>query len=382
MISILIAAQTTPLELTEGQVGILALGFSLSASLSQPLFGFFSDNPRAPLLAIGGVIWQIVFLAVSGLAPNYEVFFALVTIAGLGSGAFHPPGASGVPRVTSIADRGSSMSVFMVGGNGGFALGPLVGSLVMTTFGPRGTLLFAIAIALTLPVLVLTLGKLRYEPDQTDSAEVTGAELGDNQQAQTRSISLLAIAAIVFLVAIIFFRQAAFQIYNVFLPQLYGVEFGGQLLTVFFILAALGGFMAGFLADRVGRHTVIIGTLALSIGFLVLLQRSVSPIWILASAGAAGFMLNASLPLTLLIGQELFPSKPGLITGFVLGFTFISGGIGGAIAGQIAEDIGVRAVLGYGAPIMALAAVSAIGLALTARSQLRREAQLAQTPIG
>ncbi len=365
MVSILIAAQTTPLALTEGQVGILALGYSLSASLSQPVFGLLSDNRRAPWLAIAGIFWQISFVAVSGLANNYLVFLILMTASGLGSGAFHPPGASGVPRVTTPADRSSSMSVFMVGGNGGFALGPLIGSLVMTTFGPSGTLLFTFGLIISMPVLLLTLAKVRYEPEQTQDVSSEVSEVVA-KQTTPRPI-FLPVAAVILLFGVIFFRQAAFQIYNVFLPQLYGVEFGGQLLTSFFVFAALGAFLAGFLADRVGRFTVIIGTLSIAVLFLVLFRNTSGGGLLLVIAGASGFMLNASLPLTLLLGQELFPSKPGLITGVVLGWTFIAGGIGAAVAGNIAEVVGVQQVLSYGIPLMALAAISAIALAGTTR---------------
>lgn len=368
MVSILIASQTTPLDLSEGQVGILALAFSLTASLSQPLFGLVSDHKYAPYLVIVGVIWQVIFIAVSGLATTYGFYMVLVAVAGLGSGAFHPPGASGVLRVTTPGERSSSMSIFMVGGNGGFALGPLVGSRIVTVFGPSGTLIFAAAGVVLLPILLLTIGRLRYDATQT-MQNMPVVATSQHTGSRSRYAAALPSLAVITLLLIIFFRQSVFQMYNVFLPQQFGVGFGGEVLTVFFLMAALGGFLAGFLADRIGRDAVIISTLALAVFGLVFLRSSTASFWILVTAGFSGFMLNASLPLTLLLGQELFPRKPGMITGIILGFTFISGGIGGAVAGQVAERIGVAEMLVYGAPVMAAAALSAVAFAWITRLQ-------------
>jgi len=373
MVSILIAAQTTPLQLSEGQVGVAALSYSLGASLSQPLFGLFSDHERSPLLAMAGVLWQIGFIAISGLATSYGLFIGLVAVAALGAGAFHPPGAAGVPHVTNRAIRSSSMSIFIVGGNAGFALGPILGSRVFNAFGPKGTLVFLGFGLLVLPMLLLSIGRMRYDHSELEFNEATPGDRHSGLVAPVYAFQIV-VLAFVLLGLLVTFRQAIYQIMFVFLPQYalqegLGLNFGGDLSTIYFIGAALGTFAAGFAAQRIGRFPVIIGSLAVGSVFCWFLTHTSSVLFLFAMAAGTGFMMNASLPLTLVIAQELVPTKPGLVAGFVLGYTFVSGGIAAAVAGRIAENIGLSVMLSYTAPIMFAGAVCGIGAWLTLRQK-------------
>src|ERR687892_2553807 len=61
-------------------------------------------------------------------------------ISGIGSGAFHPLGASNAAAVSNDEHRNAAMSFYTVAGGIGYGLGPIVGSLLLGAFGPRGTL--------------------------------------------------------------------------------------------------------------------------------------------------------------------------------------------------------------------------------------------------
>src|ERR687895_2126025 len=88
--------------------------------------------PAGLLLAGGGI-------AAAGPAPTYGLTAAAVVVSGLGVAAFHPEGAK-FAGIASRERRGRGMSLFSVGGNAGFALGPVLVTPLVLAFGLSGTL--------------------------------------------------------------------------------------------------------------------------------------------------------------------------------------------------------------------------------------------------
>ncbi len=345
MLPILVAAHTAPLALTQGQIGLIALAYSLSTSLAQPLFGLLADGAFAPRLALLGIVWQVGLMGAAGYAPRFEVLLGLVALGGLGSAAFHPPGAGSVPRLTDPTRRGGAMSVFLLGGNSGYAIGPLVAGVILNAHGPRGVLALTIGAALVLPLLALALIRLRYPAPPMPASALAEPAQPRRPLAAPAAAPTAAIAALALIVIARSWASASLTTYlpQYLLQQGQNVAFAGNALFVLSALAALGGFSAGFLSDRVGIRRIVIGTLLLSVPLMASL-RLVSGFWLMIALGAAGFFLLASLPLTLLLGQDLFPGRPGVMAGLTLGFTFVAGGIGAAVTGAVAERIGLTAV--------------------------------------
>ena len=73
-----------------------------------------------------------------GLRPQLRLTFAAVVLSGIGVAAFHPEG-SRFANYVSGARRASGMSLFSVGGNVGFALGPVLVTPLVLVFGLPGT---------------------------------------------------------------------------------------------------------------------------------------------------------------------------------------------------------------------------------------------------
>jgi FSR family fosmidomycin resistance protein-like MFS transporter len=362
-VPLVLAVQATPLSLTQSQVGLIALAFSLATSLAQPLFGLLADGKQAPLLAFAGVMWQAVFIGLAGLAGRFETLLVLVAIGGLGSAAFHPPGAGSVPRVSSAQQRDSSMALFLLGGNGGYALGPLVAGLFFNRLGPTGTLPMTLGAVAVSPVLFILLSRLRHLFDAPPEGPAKSAQ----PQPDSRNGGRVSAASIASLGLLIMFRAWTSQSLSTYLPQYFvqaglNVLYAGQVSTALLLAAALGGFVAGNLSERLGRHRVIIASLLMAAPLAFVLMR-VSGVWIFVAAIALGFCLNASLPLTLLIGQEIIPDRPGIMTGLTLGFTFVAGGLGTLVTGIVAEQMGLRTVLSWLPVLPLVAEVAALALA-------------------
>src|SRR5918912_4011661 len=104
-------------------IGVLVLAFEVTSSLIQPLFGLWSDRRGALWLLPSGVALAGIGMALAADAPSYGLVFACVLLSGIGIAAYHPE-ASKFAAYASGRRRASGMSLFNVGGNLGFALGP------------------------------------------------------------------------------------------------------------------------------------------------------------------------------------------------------------------------------------------------------------------
>src|SRR5437763_1125067 len=124
---------TTNLGLSLGEVGLLSALYSLCSSLSQPIFGYLSDRYGGRWLAAGGLVWMSIFQGMVGFVPDFTTLLIILPLAGFGSAAFHPPSASSANK-TSGDKKSAGMAIFLLGGNGGFAVGPLVAAMVRGGF--------------------------------------------------------------------------------------------------------------------------------------------------------------------------------------------------------------------------------------------------------
>jgi MFS transporter, FSR family, fosmidomycin resistance protein len=115
---------------------------------------------------------------------------------------------------------------------------------------------------------------------------------------------------------------------------------------VFLMLGAVGGFIGGATADRVGRDRVVIGSLLLSVPFSVVLaiQTDFGPLfW--AAAAASGFFLNGSWISLTVRGQESLPGSIAMMSGLMLGLSVGLGGLAVTPFGLVAEHLGLPAVI-------------------------------------
>ncbi|HEY3125096.1 MAG TPA: MFS transporter, partial [Thermoanaerobaculia bacterium] len=138
---------------TIAAAGGLVLAATLTSSVLQPLFGLLADRRGTPWLVPSGLFVAGAGVAAAGLAPTYPLAFLAVAVSGVGVAAFHPEAARQV-YAASGAKRATAMSLFGVGGNAGFAIGPALATPLQIAFGLRGTV-FLILPALMMAVVLL-----------------------------------------------------------------------------------------------------------------------------------------------------------------------------------------------------------------------------------
>src|SRR5919204_3344393 len=142
-----------------GAASALVLAATVASSVIQPLFGHASDGRPLPWLMPVGVLLGGIGIALAGVLGTYAGVFAVVVVSGLGVAAFHPE-ASRFANVVSGSRQATGMSLFSVGGNAGFAAGPILVTPLVLALGLPGGLFLAVLPAVAALVLARELGRL------------------------------------------------------------------------------------------------------------------------------------------------------------------------------------------------------------------------------
>ena len=327
LLSGLLPIFTVLFDLSYVLAGLVAMVFSVTSSMLQPLLGRWFDRTQTTWLLEAGLVLNCLCMSLVGISPNYVILLFLVGTGGIGTAAFHPPAFSTVAR-SSSATRGGSMGIFLSGGNAGYFLGPIVAGLLVSTFGLQGTLLL-------LPIGILTaLLLLRVRVSERPGPYLTKP----TQPPNKRLLGLLA--------TITALRSITIQVGVTFLP-LYLVAKGESLLVATGVastwlgVGVLGQITGGHLSDRIGRRPVIVFSLfvgaAIFYGFLM--TTGLISIILLALSGG---VLFASWSVIVTMASEAAPDNVGAVSGFMLGFSIGVGGLAALGFGGTADMLGLQ----------------------------------------
>jgi FSR family fosmidomycin resistance protein-like MFS transporter len=338
-------------HLSYAAASALVLAATISSSVIQPLFGHLSDRRSLAWLMPLGPALGGLGIACAGLAPNYALTFIAIVISGIGVAAFHPEG-SRFANYVSGARRASGMSLFSVGGNVGFAVGPLIVTPLVLAFGLHGTVFVLVPTLLMAAVLVHELPRLRSFRSDVVGGRVTR----EDHPEQWGPFTIL--AGVITLRSFVYFGLVTFiPLYYVHVLHS-GKALGNAALSAMLIGGAIGTLIGGPLADRFGRRAVLLGSMALLpplvIGFL-LSGAGVAAVF----ATAAGAATIATFAVTIVMGQEYLPGRLGVSAGVTIGLSIGLGGVGAPLLGLVADADGLRTVLEV------IAVLPLLGVALT-----------------
>jgi FSR family fosmidomycin resistance protein-like MFS transporter len=324
----------------------LMLSSTVSSSVIQPLFGLWSDRKGALWLLPAGVALAGIGISLAADAPSYWLVAALVVVSGVGIAAYHPEGSKFASFVSGER-RASGMALFSIGGNIGYALGPIVATPLVIAFGLRGGLLLAVP---CLAVAALLLAFSRYLGGFVPSAAAHARMAGRDRW---RPMSLL-LGAVAFRSVTWFGLITFVPLYEVSLGH--SKAYGNHLLSLMLISGGIGTLILGPLADRFGRRPILALSSALTAP-LVLVFVVVGGIPGAVALGLIGCCVMGTFGVTMVMGQEYLPSRVGMASGLVIGLSIGLGGIAAVVLGALADTIDLRSALYVCAasPLLALA---------------------------
>jgi len=324
--------------------GLVALA-SITSSFGQPLFGLVSDRLHRPWFVAFGPIVAAVFMSSIGLATGFGSLVTLLLLAGVGVAAFHPQAAALASE--GATRRGLAMSVFVTGGTLGFSLGPLLAVSVAGTFGLDRTWVAVVPgvlmSSILIPAFLKTRTHARVRPPRAPLAAL---------RPVARPLG--------FLYMIVVSRSAVSYGFMIFLSlhltaHGFSLTRAGAMVTLYLALGAMGGFLGGWLADRWGGRRVVqlsfLGAIPLYLGFLFLPAAPG-----LVSLMAGSFVLQSSLPVNVVLGQELSPRHSSTISSLLMGAAWGLGALIVGPVGAIADAHGLHTAL------LSLSSFLAIGL--------------------
>jgi MFS transporter, FSR family, fosmidomycin resistance protein len=325
-----------------GAAGALILVTSVGSSAIQPLFGLGSDRLSLPWLMPLGVFLAGLGVALIGVMPSYAATAAAVAISGLGVASFHPEGARFANQVSGDR-RGQGMSFFSLGGNAGFALGPILVTPLVLLLGLHGTLLLAVIPAIVAVVLARELPRLREVAAEKSAHVARSVAEEDRDEDDWNAFARL--GGVVALRSCVYFGLQAF-IPLWFIHQLGTSEGAGNAaLTAMLLAGAAGTYFGGRIVDRVGRRRLVVGSSAATVPVLVALVLAPSPLPAGLLTALAGFLIILTFSITVVMSQEYLPSRLGLASGVSLGLAIGFGGIAAAGMGVIADATSLRTVM-------------------------------------
>ena len=326
---------------------------SFSSSVTQPVYGYLSDRFHSPLFATLAPAVAGIFIASMGLAPGYGWLVALVFLGGAGVASFHPAGSSRVIANLEPGRRQQAMAVFISCGSLGLACGPSAFSYLFDTVGMSRAYLAAI------PGVVVTLILLFFLPAAAPAHASAKAARFDLSELRPVWVPLTLLYFCVFLRSLVQISFSALMPLYLHKERGYPLSEASHLLSFYLAAGALGGFIGGNLAQRFGGKRVIqisfIGSLPLLAVFF-LTTELVSNIALIAG----GFMLLFTIPVNVVMAQELAPTQAGTVSALMMGASWgMAGLIGIPLIGWFGEHYTLHAALS------SLVAAPLIGFILT-----------------
>jgi len=320
----------------------------VTSSIVQPLFGAYTDRRGRWWFLPSAVALTVTALSFAAATPSLVALAGCIVVGGIGSAVMHPE-AGKYSAMLSGARRASGISIFQVGGQVGYALGPAVIALLFAHLGPSGSVWLFVPGALAVAALFMLM------PRVDRAAAVAHARVSVTRtSAPAQPVDRLGVSLLVGSTALRYFVTAAFMTYlpNFLVAHGATIPRAGQIVSAFLLVSSLGLLAGGSLADRFGSVRVCALTLCGAVPFLYAFFVAPMGYGIVALLVASILLAVQNAPGVSLV-QTILPRNLGMALGLMNGVAF---GIGSglvAVIGFVAAGAG---------PGIALESVSAVPL--------------------
>jgi MFS transporter, FSR family, fosmidomycin resistance protein len=329
------------LQLSFTQIGLITFVFQGTASLLQPLIGFWGDKRAMPFAMSFGMGSTGLGLILLAQAQSFGIVLCAVALIGLGSAIFHPE-ASRIVRLSAGSRPGFAQSVFQVGGNAGSALGPLAAAFIVLDRGQVSIEWFAF-VALLGMVLLIFVGRWYQQTGLARAANRRAKALADAPPARVARFGMAILLLLIFSKFVYTVSYSSF--FTFYLIERFDISKTAANLCLFVFLAsvAAGTILGGAIGDRIGRRRVILWSI-LGILPLTVLVPLLPLVPTVIAASVAGLVLASAFPAMVVFAQDLMPHHTGMVGGMLFGFAFGVAAIGAAVLGMLADHAGIVAV--------------------------------------
>ncbi|MFH1863125.1 MAG: MFS transporter [bacterium] len=318
-------------------VSLLVTVQTLTASLSQPAWGYLSDRFPSRLFIIMGVLFAGIFSSLIGTVESFAILVLCILLGGLGTACFHPMATSLAAAYTK-ENKGLAIALFITAGTAGYSFGPVFISFLVSELGLKN-MYWAVLPALAAGALWLVGGP--YSKIRAASKPVSVFPPEEPSKVPWNPIYVL--------VGISVIRAYVLLTFTNFIP-FYLKDLGFSLKTrgvfLFALLFgdAIGSLIGGKFSDRLGRWKIIFWTPLFSLPFLYLFLFSPN-LFSLSFVFLAGVFLFASAPAVVVGAQAMMVKRESLASALQIGFAWGIAGLLISPTGKLAEHLGIYQTL-------------------------------------
>jgi MFS transporter, FSR family, fosmidomycin resistance protein len=320
------------------QIGLITLTFQVTASLLQPVVGYYTDKYPKPWSLPVGMGFTLCGLVLLTFASDYLQVLLAAALVGSGSSIFHPE-SSRVARMASGGRHGLAQSLFQVGGNFGSALGPLLAAVIVAPYGKGHLGWFVLAALLGIIVLLQV---SRWYSHQQRASKAKAATVVANPLPR-KKVALAISILLLLIFSKYFYLTSLSSYYTFYLMQKFGLSVQASQFHLFVFLGAVaaGTIIGGPIGDKIGRKYVIWCSI-LGVAPFTLLLPHASLMWTSVLSVIIGLILASAFSAILVYAQELLPGRIGMVSGLFFGFAFGMGGLGAAVLGVVADHTSIE----------------------------------------
>ena len=336
------------LSLSTTEAGLLTV-FAQGPSLLQPFIGHLADRVSLRYCVILAPAVTATMMSLLGVAPGYGVLALLLMVTGISSASLH---AVGPVMAGNLSGRnlGRGMSFWMVGGELGRTLGPILIVSAVRLLTLEGTPWLMIGGLLASAILYVRLKDVPGRPPNG------GQGLPWRQALRSMGPLLLP------LIGIIVVRSFMVSALTTYLPTFLSEEgadlwFAGASLSVLEAAGVVGALLGGTLSDRLGRRLILLISMLVTPLFMFVFLALQS--WVrFPTLLALGFTALSATPVIMALVQESLPENRALANGVYMALSFVlrSGVV--VVLGALGDLFGLRLAF------TASAVISLLGLPL------------------
>lgn len=332
------------------------MAFQVVASFLQPPIGLYADRHGIGWIMPFSILTGAIFVCVVTLVNSVWMLVAIIILSGFCSSGFHPVAGGIVPQIAVKGRNVLSTSIFIAGGNIGFAVSPMIVAIFLNHFNDSQLPWLSLPAVFTAALIFMRRLHIRHP-----SANSIDALPGVRDILRNRDFTLLTLS-----IGLRSWCYCAFVMYLPLLLSSHGFDSVSSASAVMLMLlgTAVGGLAVGTISLKTGLKKIIMGSYLISLIFcsLFLWRADLSAISYLALF-LTGAGLYGSTPAAIVWSEKLLSSQSAAFaTSMMLGFTFGVGYMLSVITGAIGDTIGLQA--GFAVTIIPALIVAMLILAI------------------
>lgn len=313
--------------LTNTMAGALSMALTFPSVL-QPIIGYTADRKNLRWLIVVAPAITALVMTNLGVIPSYAMLFPFIMLAGLSAAGIHSVGP-GVVSHFSGKSIGKGMSFWMIGGEFGYSVGPLLATSMVGLIGFTRMPWLGIGGILVSLFLV-------YATRDVDTRSLS-KDLKINRPAFMKNLKHVMFPMVLLLLT----RALAGVMLSTFMPtflksQGASLGFAGAGMAIAGAAGAVGSYIAGSLSDKLGHRKILFIGIVITPIFMLLFLNTQSwlKIVMLIFSGLFGLSL---FPVMMSTIMKFFPEDRSFANGIFMSLNFIIQALGALGAGRIAD---------------------------------------------